>query len=668
MNINNAFRIYGDNILECEEALRLITSSLEMDVVPIDSPLFVPSFQLVKDGKVCYEICLFPGYDRWHYDVKKVMGAMGAKLREATDAVITKLSESNGKATEIPILAFEFCGALPAGNNAWQRSGRAISCAQSHLPYLYFAELGGVELDSDRIVKASRFPNPIVPFAYLSLGKTYNSVTLPIYQPSPSISLELFNTFKPYFAGQEVKDYIKSVLLGKVNMEAKLIIEKKALELTAFLASKRKALAGILSPDEWKQLSKITESHDIASWLIKKGMTWRKKVSISTTSTFTNLLAAISSLNVSAVCSKEMPFCLLSVEQRAKLSVKVKDIYKNKLSDDFVQWLSNNKKPLFVVWVAGFKPRGDDSRPDRGLVPLLRMVVGEDDVDVLTVVYGPCKKEMLTKLEHNMWTLAKENGLWQSVLNYSNALIVDTKTSGNLKSSGILVTEKPPLPSIEGLIQPAFSIIPTKFGEHDVDTVLHELFYLHKDEMCFEGLCNPPGGNWSGISLYSFSTGMEIRWVSLPRVSGKEAKRPDHLFQIMLSEEESNILTIESKDTSSSVEENIGNRLKKYIVELIKTGPNIFRTKENTNWQTYADEYLTPKVNIFSVAAFRLVHNDELGLVSKKSGADATIGVEFLEKGKVILHVVLNDNCKWLGSFLLNRTKHFNGWLEIKIH
>ena len=156
-----------------------------------------------------------------------------------------------------------------------------------------------------------RFPNPIVPFAYLSLGKTYDSVTLPIYQPSPSISLVLYNTFKPYFANQEVKDYIKSILLGNVNLNAQKLIENKALELTAFLASKRKASDGILSANEWKELFKIQTSQDIASWLNSKAMSWRKKISIPITQTLSDLISAVSALNVSAVCSKEMPFCLL---------------------------------------------------------------------------------------------------------------------------------------------------------------------------------------------------------------------------------------------------------------------------------------------------------------------------------------------------------------------
>ena len=668
ITVMQKLNIYGDNILECEEALRLITSSLEMELVPVDGPLFTPLFHLLQGNKAHYEIKLFPGYDRWQYDIKKVMGALGAKLREATDAVITKLTEEDGVVKEIPILAMEFCGALPAGNNAWQRSGRALSCAQSGIPYLYFAELGGVELGAERVVKASRFPNPIVPFAYLSLGKTYDSVTLPIYQPSPSISLDLFNTFKPFFAGEEVNSYIKSVLLGEQDPHSKEIIEEKAVALTTFLASKRKDKDGILSPDEWKHLASLEDGNKIADWLIKKGMKWKKKITIPTSSTFIKLLSAISSLEVSAVGSKDMPFCLLSPAQREKLIEIVKEIYKDKIDENFINWLNNNTKPLFIAWVAGFKPRGDDSRPDRGLVPLLRMVIGEDGIDVLTIVYGPIKKEMLGKLEKDMWGLARTNGLWQAVINYSNGLIVDTATSQELSSVGFKITAAPEQPLEPDTLAPSGSITPIKFGEHDVDTVLHEIFYLHKDDAFFEGLCNPPGGNWSGISLYNFNDGVEIRWVSLPRVSGEKAKRPDHLFQIMLSQDTSNILTIESKETPLSVEKGIGKRLISYIIELMKVAPNVFRTKDEVSWQSFTGEYLKPKVNIFSVAAFKLTTQSDLRFVQKKSGADVVLGVEFLEDGAVCLHLRLSKETKWLGDFLNNRTRHFNGWLKVKIH
>ncbi len=659
--------IYGDNILECEEALRLVTSALELELIPIDGPLYIPTFYLQNGNNFQYKVRLFPGYDRWEYDVKKAIASLGGKLREAADAVITRITTENDKQMEKPILAMEFCGALPAGNNAWQRSGRALSCAESRIPYLYFAELGGVELDAERAVKASRFPNPIVPFAYLSLGKRYHSVTLPVYQPSPSISADLFNSYKQYFAGEEINYYIKSIISVDENLEARKIIENKALNLTTFLASSRRDNRAILSPIEWKDLFAINQSHKIAEWLIKRRMSWKKRVTIPTTSTFARLLSGVSSLGVSAVCSTDMPFCLLSPIQRKKFALILRKVYRKKISDDFIRWVENNEKPLFIVWVAGFKPQGDDSRPDRGLVPLLRMVVGEGGLDVVTVIYGPCKKEVLKKLKQDMWELARDNGLWQAVLNYSNGIIVDTLNSKNLQDIGIKIDVNPTLPSKSELI-PSSSITPIKFGEHDVDTVLHELFYLHKEDIFFEGLCNPPGGNWSGISLFNFNNGQEIRWVSLPRVSGVEAKRPDHLFQIMASSDISNILTIESKDTASSVERNIGERLKTYIKELIRIAPNAFRTKDNVAWRTFTGDYLTPKLNIFSVAAFRLNSLEELSAVQLTSDTDVAIGIEFLNNSNVCLHLLLSKKSQWLESFLRKRAEYFNGWLKVQVH
>ena len=159
-----------------------------------------------------------------------------------------------------------------------------------------------------------------------------------------------------------------------------------------------------------------------------------------------------------------------------------------------------------------------------------------------------------------------------------------------------------------------------------------------------------------------------MRWISLPRVSGGEAKRPDHLFQIMISKDASHILTIESKETSATVERNIGKRLIKYILELMKVAPNVFRTKEDISWRTFTGEYLAPVVNVFSVAAFRLTSIDELLLVQKMSGTDAVMGVEFLREGTVCLHLLLRSGVEWLGTFLKNRTTHFNGWLKVEIN
>jgi arsenate reductase-like glutaredoxin family protein len=60
--------------------------------------------------------------------------------------------------------------------------------------------------------------------------------------------------------------------------------------------------------------------------------------------------------------------------------------------------LEQGKKNVVIIFVTGFKPKGDDSRPDRGLMPLGRMLAGPDEL-VITFLWGPAKKAMLEKLK-----------------------------------------------------------------------------------------------------------------------------------------------------------------------------------------------------------------------------------------------------------------------------
>jgi glycosyltransferase involved in cell wall biosynthesis len=80
----------------------------------------------------------FPGYGqaRWNQDVLGYVKRTGGRLREAADAIITKITDG----TEKPLAAIEFCGAIPAGNQAWQRNGRAFSFARAGIPYFFIAK------------------------------------------------------------------------------------------------------------------------------------------------------------------------------------------------------------------------------------------------------------------------------------------------------------------------------------------------------------------------------------------------------------------------------------------------------------------------------------------------------------------------------------------------
>ncbi len=659
------FRIHGDNILECETALRLIVESICSEgLSPVfkKSAVYAPVYGIKDFEGNSLQIQLFPGYGRWKFDISKYLSTKGASLREATDAVVTRVSiQENGVRYETPILALEFCGALPAGNNAWQRCGRALSLAYAKVPYLYFAELGGVELDGNRNIKAPRFPNPLVPFAYLVLGEEEKVLSLPVYLPSPSIGKELNDDFSQYFGKEDAKLLIQSVLLsGKDGVNR---LKWKAERIVELLASKRKG-NGTLGATDWNELSAQKSGLEKAEWLIEKKMPWSKKTGISTlTKSFKKLLKTIIQSGAVAAGSKEMPFCLLDKSKRHRFAQELKSIYGSKIDQEFQDWIAAQSRPLLCVWVAGFKPRGDDSRPDRGLVPLARMVFGRK-IDVLTIIYGPAKESALNQLKKNKSALARSNGLWESVLNLSNALIVDSSSGRKLSNVGFLIGETKKEES--SFLLPASSETPS-FGEHDVDSVLHLIFSDQASKEVYESICNPPGGDWSGVSIVDFDKEIEYRWTSLPRVSGAESKRPDHLVQF---KSDASFLSIESKENFSSLEKKIGPRLKKYAKDLIAEKPPIcYRSNRVEAWKVFTESFTEKHYTFFSGAAFISSSVSEMKKALVESEVDIVIGVEFIKDSiQTKLHVVSSKNDGAFLGFIKRRVMDFPESILLEIH
>ena len=229
---NHKLRIHGDNILECESALKLLASSLNGGVFQLKSgPAYAPTYEFESDHREHFEMQLFPGYGRWGFPLVEYIASLGGTLREAPDAIITRLELEGGILYERPILAFEFSGALPAGNNAWQRTGRALALAYAGIPYLYFAELGGQELDAKRVIKAARFPNPLVPFAYAVLGMSSKSISLPVYIPSPSSHKDIIEIYKDCFGDKESIELVRAILLSEDTKDTVNRIEKKVAKI-----------------------------------------------------------------------------------------------------------------------------------------------------------------------------------------------------------------------------------------------------------------------------------------------------------------------------------------------------------------------------------------------------------------------------------------------------
>lgn len=658
-------RIHGDNIIECERALKLVT--LAYGTTPTDKTknIFMPLYSLQKDGKEIFEIELLGGHDRWNVNFNTELSKYGAPLREATDAYITKVSADNK--TEQLLLAMEFCNALPAGNNAWQRNGRAVTCAEIGIPYLYFAEIGGVELDSDRKVKAPRFPNPIVPFSYLTSAKTLNVICVPIYQAHPAITEDLRKKFTHIFGMEASLDLLKCIIDESKTKDVLDVLIGKGITLVKILSNDRKRVDTFRAL-EWEEFLKISSGQKKAEWIKNhpNKQVWKKKSSdkVKITKTFKILLADTQELNLLSIGAKEIPICLVANGNIQKFTSLLKEIYPAEKINELADIIEKKNKPLIIVWITGFKPRGDDSRPDRGLVPLARMLFG-NDIDILTIVFGPAVKQTWETLKDNPTKLANENGLWQAVLNLSNYVLADSSTSPN----GILASivnrnlERKSVKVIFNAAKPNGA-----FGEHDVDTAIHTLFSRQMSSNIFESMCNPPGGDWSGISYWDFSDKTEYRWTSLPRVSAIKAKRPDHIIQIHSKKKEI-FLVIESKNNAKDLDENIGKRLTEYVKALFKIAPTAYKEAKE-DWKLFAGKN-SPLTNFASYSGGAFVYKslDEMETEMKAGKLDFIFAFEFKSDGAASVgHLLLSDECKFLSNIFSDIVSQFSSALKIKIY
>lgn len=663
-------RVHGDNILECERAMRLLVEALKGEASWIEGSPFCPEYK-VATSSGAYHVRLFPGYGRWSFNIKEHLRSIGALLREATDAVITELTfDADGNPEEERVLlAVEFCGALPAGNNAWQRCGRAVAAASAGIPYLYFAELGGLELDARRAVKAPRLPNPLVPFGYLNLGLRTETPILPCFTASPSITPALRELYGACFSEADAVEFIGRLLSGGDLKPSQGVIEgkgKRALEILSGARKKRDSLPG----GEWVRLLEADTSAEVVELLLQYGFPWAKGTSIKTTATFAGISGGAVQCGAVAAGSSVMPVCILPAAGRPAFASLLQGTYGTRLSEDFIAWVGSRAAPLALVWVAGFKPGGDDSRPDRGLVPLARMALGFE-IDLLSVVYGPAKPEAWTILGSRPDALIESNGLWEAILCLGDAILVDSLSeTGQLSSIGIVCSGL----RRQRRLRVAAKLASTTpvFGEHDVDTVLHNFFTSAGATDFMEGMCNPPNGDWSGMSYFDIPAQVEYRWTSLPRVSGADSKRPDHIVLLRHPATSRHVVLItESKDRARTVEVNIGPRLIKYVRDLYAVGPNICRKTDaqGSLWEHSAATLDFTEAVYLSACAFRHEPRADMRAVAKRANTDVTIAVEFnSEEETVMLHILLGQALDRLAHLLRKAAERFGGRVEVKIY
>lgn len=576
------FRVYGDNIIECIRVIDLIKTNT---IAKVNLELsFLSASSVVAKGTIdekATEIVLVPGFDkstkqRWKENILDSLKDNGGLLDETPDAFISRVSETD---KESFICTIEFCSALQAGNQAWQRSGRAYSVGKTMIPYFYIIEYTKYELDSKtRERKALRDPNAIVPFSYLSYSKNINN---PVFQTF--FQSEEFDEKDDHFKGTDFSQIFSSETVANYIVALMLRLDTTAFEKE--LMAKTKNMVRFLSPDESN--NKLTKSDidgfDLDNFLesLEELTSFNASKKIAKKSVTGNIfeLNDLFKKYSKGIFSQDLPFGVIPKEKIAPFVNELKAIYT--VDDSFENLLKKQSNIIFTL-IKGFKPRGDDNRPDRGILPLLRMTFG-DDCFILTILYGPILKANYDLLYKNKATLADKNGLWQTIIYMSNALLIDSDILTNdpkkaFHAADFFDLSKDTFSNVGFKHNfDAVDITPIGFREDDVDTLIYMTFKYH-GENSFIGLCNPPGGDWSGYSLKKNDA--EYRWLSLPRVSEDDYKRPDHVIQFTNTNE---ILIIESKDNPDDLETNIGERLEKYIKWLMAFVPSV--KNDNGKWE-----------------------------------------------------------------------------------
>lgn len=640
-------RIHGDNIVECERTLSLLSQAFGKDVQLMpESSLYMPVYELIISKTEALQIDLLSGHGRWGVDIATALMNSGGVLREGADSYITEIV--NGK--EQILIAIEYCSALPAGNNAWQRNGRAYSSVLAGVPYLYYAEIGGVELDENRAVKAPRFPNPVVPFSYLTTTKRMNAFCVPIYTTHPSITQALYDKFQGIFGYSDSLEIVRGAIMKTDFSKAITTLIDKALSLVALLANERRAI-DTLRTNEWKDLLNTQSS---GQWLKKNSshLIWKKKTAdkVQISNTFKQLFTSVLAYDCLTIGAKDLPICIIPDNKRTDFELLLKRLYPE------MKFAFDKKKQLAVVWVTGFKPRGDDSRPDRGLTPLARMVLG-NDTDILTVVYGPAKPSTWQAFLDSPVQIAKDNGLWQSIMSIADYILIDSATCTDKLFYRTNATRKEnPAPIVFPYQAPNIA-----FSEHDTDSAIHQIFSRKEQFGVYESMCNPPGGDWSGISYFENSRN-EYRWTSLSRVSAVGGKRPDHIIQIM-GESKNIFLSIESKQKGKDLEDNIGINLKTYINDLFQNLPTAYETAKQ-DWRLFdIDKMNIKQYEIISIGAF--IYSDETDLQTQLHRGKLDIVFAFEFGKETVLHILSNASGDFIKVLLKQICVNIKG---VKIH
>lgn len=629
------FRIHGDNIVECERLFTLITKSIQIQKAErfFLSPA-CPSVKVTTTDSDILFFEFFPGFnkntsDRWTSNIFQILKDNGSFLNETPDILLTEETDTGEKI----LLAIEFCSALQAGNQAWQRSGRAYSTARANIcPYLYIIDFVKYELDEDRNRKALRFPNVAIPYSYYNASKDWKYPAIQVYfkseefQPSFDSSLQNFDT--TLFGENDVYSLLYGLIYNKDVTPIYTSLIQKSLKIMDYMAPP--SSSNSYTKEDWEAIQNDYSGDVLAFSRQNSRFPFAKKIAQKSITGHNKAFADLATKYSTGIASKDLPFGLIPSYNKIAFADELLALYPE-TNDTFYSKLAT-QNDLIVCMFKGFKPHGDDARPDRGILPLIAMLFGET-TEILTFVYGETSESTIQKLDQNILSLASGNGLWSAIVSLSDFIILDApkipKVVGAPNIVRLIPNRNNKLSSLSTKKRATDILIspyPTHYTENDVDTFIHTIFnYIIPNT--FEGFCNPPGGDWSGISIINNINpvvGTEFRWLTLPRVS--DSKRPDHITILFNLFEKPLIICTESKELARSLENDIGPALTKYIYDLLSYRPSVERPLNSDIWTISTSTVTASDFMCASIGCFLAPPNFDLSTISSRCNCDVLMG------------------------------------------
>lgn len=555
-NITAEFIVLADNIIEFERFFEIACRSMRLNTNDFTYSKTIPTVLTHKlKKKIVFKALV--GFERWGDNYWQSKENKSLFISENPDVLVELNSHKLNK-----VFAIEFSSALPAGNQSWQRYGRGKQLSQNSTDYFYISELGGKELDENRNEIAIRYPNPIVNYA--ASVTPGNFVNLLVERPGCPDRLS--QDFKGLTGTKILEQYIIDQLSSESNSQSILkhqntIKHQKSIISKYIEKKKRKS-----------SFEQDFLNSEVIDPSINVTKSWKKKRSINTTEDTDKILFSASNL-ANSYFGSTLPFTRIE-SNRSKLFFRhLQIITKHQIDVD-------DKKPSPTVYfaaLAGFKPRGDDARPDRGLLPLVDSLSGPDDL-IVTLVFGPATADTEKNLSVDVSRVAENNGLWGSIFQYSDHVII---TSEHFSHTMVVKGYRGETKTSNLPLQLYQSGTIPKTNENDVDTAIHLI--CTRDSNLFESFCNPPGGDWSGVSFYNTVLKCEVRYLTLNRAPHPDKnKRPDHIYH---DYQTGNVIVIESKTTFSSLlkEKNVGNKMVNWTNYLLSHVPQVFK-RNNTDW------------------------------------------------------------------------------------